>query len=299
MRTFVDARASQLVLALTIVGALAPSTAWAAPDKKACLEAYEETQKLKKAGKLLEAKKRALVCAQSECATVVRDDCTSWSVELDKTIPSIVLVVTDADGKDITDAKAFIDGEEVSSHKEGKAILLDPGSHKLRVERIGFDTIEQEVVAHEGDKNRSITVKFPKKGGDEPTKTTPEPPAGDGPKTTTMVAKPIPGATWVLLGVGVVGLAGFATFGVMGKGKKSDLDASGCKPACSSTDVDAAKKDFLIADIALGVGVVSLGVAAVLALTRGQEPAPGTAKLPAVDVAVGKSGASAALSWSF
>lgn len=290
----------KFMVALTIVGALAPSTAWAAPDKKACVDAYEETQKLKKAGKLLEAKKRALVCAQSECAPVVRDDCTSWSVELDKSIPSIVLVVTDADGKDITDAKAFIDGEEVSSHKEGKAILLDPGSHKLRVERVGFDTIEQEVVAHEGDKNRSITVKFPKKGGEEPAKGTTEPPPGDaGPKTTTMVAKPIPGATWVLLGVGVVGLAGFATFGTMGKSKKSDLDASGCKPACSSSDVDAAKKDFLIADIALGVGVVSLGVAAVLALTRGQEPAPGSAKIPAVDVAVGKSGASAALSWAF
>lgn len=294
----------KLLVALTIVGALAPSTTlWAAPDKKACLAAYEETQKLKKSGKLLDAKKQALVCAQSECPTVVRDDCTSWSVDLEKTIPSIVLVVTDADGKDITDAKAFIDGEEVTSHKEGKAIALDPGSHKLRVERVGYDTIEQDVVAHEGDKNRSIAVKFPKKGGEEPAAKTPptEAPPGETPAApTTMVARPVPAAAWVLAGVGIIGIAGFATFGTMGKSKKDDLDARGCKPDCPSADVDAAKRDFLIADVALGVGVISLGVAAVLTLTRGEERVPvSSAKVPSVDVALGKSSASASLSWAF
>lgn len=285
-------------VALTIVGALAPSTAWAAPDKKACLDAYEETQKLKKSGKLLDAKKQALVCAQSECPAVVRDDCTSWSVDLDKTIPSIVLVVTDADGKDLTDAKAFIDGEEITAH--GKAIALDPGSHKLRVERVGYDTIEQAVVAHEGDKNRSIAVKFPKKADEAPKSDAT--PTDTTPKTTTAtpVARPVPASAWVLAGVGVVGLVGFATFGSMGKSKKSDLDSSGCKPDCAPADVDAAKRDFLIADVALGVGVLSLGIAAVLTLTRGEEPAPAaSAKLPSVDLALGKSSTTATLRWSF
>jgi len=290
----------KVLVALTIVGALAPSTLWAAPDKKACLAAYDETQKLKKSGKLLAAKKQALVCAQSECPAVVRDDCTSWSVELDKSTPSIVLVVTDADGKDITDAKAFIDGEEVTSHKEGKAIALDPGSHKLRVERVGYDTIEQELVAHEGDKNRSIAVKFPKKGGDEaPPKATPEPPPADSTPKTVTTARPVPASAWLLAGVGVIGLAGFVTFGSMGNSKKSDLDARGCKPDCPSADVDAAKRDYLIADVALGVGVISLGVAAVLVLTRGEETVPASGKVPSVDVALGRSSAAATLRWSF
>jgi len=260
-------RAAALLTAMTILApSLAPSLAWSAPDKATCLAEYEETQKLKKAGKFLEAKKHALLCAQDGCPAVVRDDCTSWSVDLEKTIPTIVLVVTDSDGHDVTDAVAYIDGKKISSHVEGKAIALDPGAHKLRVEREGYDTIEQDVVAHEGDKNRNITVKFPRKAGDAV-----PPPTTSTPADTTPHARPIPTAAWVFTGLGVAGIAGFAAFGLMGSSKKSDLDARACKPSCPDSEVDAAKRDFLIADVALGIGVVSLGVAAVLIVTRGKE----------------------------
>jgi hypothetical protein len=287
-------RSAKLVALLTAIGALAPTTALAA-DKAACLSAYDETQKLKKSGKLLEAKKRSLICAQDGCPTVVRDDCTAWSVELDKTIPSMVLVVTDAEGRDVTDAVAYLDGSPVSAHVEGKAIQLDPGTHKLRLEREGYDTIEQDVVAHEGDKNRSVNVKFPARPGDEPpTAVAPTPePAG------AMAPAPIPTAAWVFAGLGVVGLAGFATFGLLGNAKKGDLDDARCKPTCAADDVDAAKRDYLIADIALGVSVVSLGIATVLVLTRGEQPVTTTGKIPSMGVAVTSRGASASLAWSF
>ncbi len=274
-------------LAVVTLLSFAPTAAWAGPDKATCVAEYEETQKLKKSGKLLEAKSHALLCAQAGCPAVVRDDCTSWSAELEKTIPTIVLVVTDAEGHDVTDAVAYVDGEKVSSHVEGKAIALNPGTHKLRVEREGYDTIEQDLVAHEGDKNRSIAVKFPKKGGEDK----PPPPVAD----PTPVARPVPTTAWVLGGIGVAGIAGFAAFGLMGSSKKNDLDSRGCKPACPSSDVDAAKRDFLIADIALGVGIVSLGIATVMILTRGEEPR----SAPAVGVAVTPRGASGSLTWSF
>lgn len=296
----------KLLVALAVIGALAPSTAaFAAPDKQACLAAYEQTQKLKKSGKLLEARKQSLLCAQSECPTVVRDDCTSWSVELEKATPTIVLVVTDAEGKDVTDAKAYLDGEEVASHLDGSSIALNPGTHKLRVERDGAESIERDVVAHEGDKNRKITVKFPGKeaASTEPVAAPPSPkapPADTAPAAPTTASKPVPVAAWVLGGVGVAGLIGFATFGSMGSSKKSDLDARGCKPDCPQGDVDAAKRDFLVADVLLGVGVVSLGVATVLVLTRGREDkSPAAASVPAVDVALGARGGSASLKWSF
>jgi hypothetical protein len=286
-------RAIAFFTAMTI---LAPSMAFAAPDKAACLAEYEETQKLKKSGKLLDAKKHALVCAQDGCPAVVRDDCTSWSVELEKSIPTIVLVVTDSEGHDVTDAVAYVDGKKVTAHLEGKAIALDPGAHKLRLEREGYDTIEQDVVAHEGDKNRNVNVKFPKKGGDAaapaPVTTAPVD------TTTTTHSKPVPTAAWVFTGLGVAGLAGFAVFGLMGSSKKSDLDAKFCKPACAQADVDAAKRDFLVADVALGVGVVSLGIATVLILTRGQEPTAAPAVGLAITPHVG-GGASGSISWAF
>lgn len=285
-------RVFRFTAGLAAVGALAPSFAWAA-DKEACLAAYEETQKLRKEGKLLSAKKEALVCAQDGCPAVVRDDCTSWSVEIDKSTPTIVLAVSDAEGRDVTDAKVFLDGEEVKAHVSGKAIALDPGSHKLRVEREGEAPIEQEVIAREGEKNRTVTVKF----GSKPA------PSDDGTSPPAAPAtpgdRPTPTATWALAGLGVAGLAAFAAFGLQGNSKKSDLDARGCKPGCPQADVDSVKTSYLLADVGLGVAVVSFGLAAIFYATRGEEPSPRASALPRVDVAVTGRGGAASLQWSF
>ena len=77
----------------------------------------------------------------------------------------------------------------------------------------------------------------------------------------------------VLLGVG---LGGFAYFGYRGLSTKSDLDDQKCKPACPQERVDEGNRQFLIADISLGVGVVALGAATYLWLSH-REPESTTA----------------------
>ena len=70
----------------------------------------------------------------------------------------------------------------------------------------------------------------------------------------------------VVGGIGVLALANFALFGLMGK---SDVDKlQNCKPNCAESDVDSARTKLIIADISLGVGVIGVGVAAFLYFTR-------------------------------
>jgi hypothetical protein len=51
-----------------------------------------------------------------------------------------------------------------------------------------------------------------------------------------------------------------------------------CAPYCASSDLDSAKREALVADVSLGVGVVSLGAAAYFLLARPSTAAEGDAK---------------------
>lgn len=273
-----------------------------AADKQACIAGYEATQKLKKDGKLTEARKQALVCAQDGCPTTLRDECAGWAAELEKAMPTIVIVVTDADGKDVTDATVYVDGAKVAI--DGKALPVDPGTHKVRVEREGVATLEQDVVAHEGTKGKVVTLKFAKGDAKKPDPKDHDPTPGPTPGGPAKPGEdvPTPTATWVLLGIGAVGLVGFGAFALSGNSKKKALDDAGCKPNCQQSDVDAAKQSFLLADVSLGVSVVSFGVAIILYATRGPS-APTTTDTKTssfkVDVAPTTKGGMAAFTLKF
>ena len=73
--------------------------------------------------------------------------------------------------------------------------------------------------------------------------------------------KKIPVVTWILGGVAVAGVASFTTFAILGKAKE------GCAPFCSRSNVDTLRRDYLIADVSLGVGLVAGAAAVYFALT--------------------------------
>jgi tetratricopeptide (TPR) repeat protein len=98
-----------------------------------------------------------------------------------------------------------------------------------------------------------------------PTAAPPPPAARERPAATA--TWPIPPAAYVLGAVGVAGLATFGTLALLGRNQQSDLERS-CSPACSPSQVQPMKTKFLIADIGLAVGAVSLGAAGYLVLSR-------------------------------
>ena len=72
--------------------------------------------------------------------------------------------------------------------------------------------------------------------------------------------------TWILGGVGVASLGGFAFFALRGGSTRSDLDS--CKPFCSQDDIDSSKQNYVIGDVFLGVSIVALAGAVILYVTR-------------------------------
>lgn len=244
---------------------LAPDAAAAKPSKKQCAAAYEEAQAQRSDGKLSAAREQALVCAQDACPAVVRGDCARWLQEIEQSLPTLVFRVEDRGGQETADVRLYVDGKLARERLDGKAVPVDPGEHRLRFEIAGADPKEERVVVREGEKLRTIDVSFAAEKQAEPAAT----PAAAA--TTPDEADKGGGApviAYVLGGVGVLGLGAAGTFGFLALSEKGDLEER-CAPDCSRTQVDEVRTKLLVADVALGVGVVSLGIATVLFLTAG------------------------------
>ena len=115
----------------------------------------------------------------------------------------------------------------------------------------------------QGEKNRRVVARFGAKDPEVPLgepATEPEVTSRDqGPSERK---KGPPAAAWIAGGLGVVALGSFAYFGLKGKSKESDLKE--CAPACPKDDFKDMKRQYLFADISLGVAAVSLGIATYL-----------------------------------
>lgn len=274
------------VLTASLAGAQAPP---APPDsgdaKQRCPAAYEAGQKLRKEGKLVSAREQLLVCAQDACASFIRSDCALWLGEVEQSMPTVVLVAESTAGGDLVDVRVRLDGRALLEQLDGKPVAIDPGAHTIRFESPGFEPFEARVLIRDSEKSRRISAKLaPSRPVVAPVPTTTAAPVGVEPVggDAGPARKPIPVAAWIAGGVGVLGLGLFTAFAVRGAGKESDLEA--CSPRCSPSRVDQVKNSYAVADVGLGIGLVSLGLAAVLVVARGYEPRPAAARALRLDV---------------
>jgi hypothetical protein len=249
-------RAAVVVL-LTLAS---PAGAHAADDKQACIAASEKAQQLRADGKLSSSREQLLFCARDVCPGVVRKDCARWLGEVDEALPTIVLGARDGEGHDIFAVKVTVDNKPFTDKLEGKAQSIDPGAHVIRFERDTGETVTENVLIREGEKNRIVSVTFapaqPATTAPAKTDTTP-PPASLQPEKHPRVA------AWVLSGVGVAALGSFAYFGITARNDASDLRSS-CAPTCAQSDVDSVRTRLLVADVSLGVSLLSFGIATYL-----------------------------------
>jgi len=252
-------------LALALVASPGRSQETTPPDTQTCLDTYAESQRLRKAGKLEAARRSLLVCSQAACPNVVKTDCVPWLAQVEKALPSIVVVAQDERGRDTLAVKVTIDGKVVAETLDGRPLVLDPGAHRVRFEHGSAPPIEQTIVAQQGVKNRRIDVSFAPDAPPPVAPTASAAPPGDQPPSSPDRGAPIVG--YVIGGVGVLALGSFAVFGLMGKAEADEYDET-CAPTktCDENDVDRTKTKLLIADVSLLVGVAALGVGVGLVL---------------------------------
>ncbi|AKV02651.1 hypothetical protein AKJ09_09314 [Labilithrix luteola] len=259
-----------LLLAFSSLAVLGvPASASAAHTREECLDSAVVAQRLLKARKLLEAHASLVMCASEECPRVVRRDCAQWLTEADAAQPTVVIALHDARDRDVTDARVTIDAQPMPDALGGRAIPLDPGMHSVKVERDGATAVTEQVVVREGEKARSIVIRLPAKAGEDWAKVQPAP-AEPSPSRKEEVRAPVSPITYVLAGIGVVGLGTFAVMGLKGLSDRNSLCTNG---TCPPSAFDQVRTQYIVADIGLGVGAVSLALAAWTLLTRGQVPA--------------------------
>ena len=237
-------------------------------DKARCADAYKSAQVHRKNGALKRARESLLVCLSDRCPSVVQPDCTRWLTEVEAALPSVSFAAKGVDGSDVTAVRVSIDGHVVTETIDGKAIPVDPGAHSLKFEYADEPPIEQSIIMREGEKARVITVSWAKTASEEP--------AAPG-NVERRASRGAPASAWITGALGIGALATFGVLGAHGMVRRSALEED-CFGHCRQDQVDSIKTELTAADVALGLGVVSLGVSAVLFLTSSGSSAESTGK---------------------
>jgi hypothetical protein len=189
---------------------------------------------------------------------LISEQCMSWMQELDKSIPSVVLSVSDADAHERFDALVTIDGSETGPLR-ATSILLDPGEHTFRCVLPGEAPLEMRRVILEGEHDQLVRFEYPRRA---PRRMPLQPLATNAPR-------PLPWYVVVLGSTALVATGVWAYFGVSGLwGDPSALTLSHCSPYCSPSDHQAVHDKLIIADVAGIAALAAVAATVILYATR-------------------------------
>jgi hypothetical protein len=271
--------AARFAMATACVSASLASSTVSRADPRVCIQAHSAGQRELKAGHLRAAARLFTACgSEPSCPDDVRRECTEFLESAKRLTPSVIFVVQDESGKDVTAVRVYSGDELVVDSLDGRAIELDPGTRHLRFLLPGGRVVATDVLIRESEKGRIIEVKRERAASAATT-----PPNNAGARLV---------APWIATGIGVAALGTGIVLGAMGSNKKSELDA--CQPQCPASKqpvYDNTKTLYLGADIAFGTAAVATVVATWLFLSAtssgGEKPTQGVSIQPRAGVAPG------------
>jgi hypothetical protein len=247
-----------------------------ASEKDQCIGAADQGQQLRDDNKYQLAREAFVRCARESCPQVVRQDCTQWVRDIEERTPTVLLRAEDGRSNDLVDVKVKLDELPLVSALDGKPVTVDPGEHVFKFEAGGPSSAEQHVVISAGEKGRLIVVRLEAAASIKAQASSVEVPAGRERPEPGPPGREIPLPVWIFGGAAAAAFASEAYFGIAGlSSRSSDLAAGGCAPNCPSSEKSAIQTEFAIADVSLGVGLVSAGLAAYFFFSsRNSTPSP-------------------------
>ncbi len=271
-------RIAQVMVACALLGARVAAADEPPSPRQACVTAYEEGQRLQRRASLRAAREQLLICSRDPCPKVLQQECIGWVADVDRSMPTVIVGARWNDGRDAADVRVLVDGQLLTSHLDGKPLDVDPGDHLFRFEPVGGLPTEERVVVRETEKARILTVSLgardvvaahPPALGKPMTVVAPDPsrPANGG----------VPAAAVALGGVGLAAAGSFTYFAIVGWSRQHH-ELGACSPACSPSQIDSVRADYILADASLAVSLVALGVGGFLLVSRhsaGAAPAAG------------------------
>ncbi len=253
---------------LLVVSLLLACPRAALADVAACVQAHTSGQREAKAGRLKAASELFASCVSEQgCPDAIRAECAEFYKDSERSVPTLIFAAIDEQGGDLIQVRVSSEEQPLTETLDGRPIAVDPGQHHFKFELASGQVLETDVLVREGEKNRIVSVH------EKPTSNSAGSSADLGHASQTQ--RQLPASFWVASGVGVAALASFGAFAIIGSGKQSTLND--CSPNCPSStraDYDAMRRDYLIADISLGVAVASAGVATWLFLSSNRARAP-------------------------
>lgn len=242
----------------------APPAASGGPDRKACIAAADDGQKLRDENKLSAAREKFILCASKSCPGAVAKECSQWLQDAERDMPSVTFRAKDERGKEILDVRVLIDDQPVAESIDARALPVDPGEHKFKFARSDGKSVEEKIVLRPAEKNRIIEMSFQTQQADGTTA------PKDGAASGTVTPPPgeqgggfrIPVLGWVGAGVAVVGVGMMAFFAISANADEDRLRST-CAPSCPESERDSVDSKVLFANVGMGVAVVGVGVAVV------------------------------------
>ena len=195
-----------------------------------CFSAAERAQALLRQKRFREARALLERCARDICPHAARSDCREWLAEATDAQSSIVVSAHEVRGNgearvvsDIQGVRAVIDDSIVVGDADGTPIAIDPGRHRLRLERTGAQPVEQDIDVREGERARVVDVYWHA-------------------PVVVLPSRPVPPSVYVTATIGLVASGVGAYFEIAGLSQRHELDTT-CMSAhtCTDAQVDSAR----------------------------------------------------------